>query len=71
MQNFVNTASFLCKITSIASTDFQIGDLVFEIGGKKKGQKQIESVEHGFVVKDDIESGYLNVIPLWAFGLNY
>jgi hypothetical protein len=24
-----------------------------------------------FVVKDDIEFAYLNVIPLWAFGLNY
>ena len=43
----------------------------FEIGGKKKGQKQIESVEKGFVVKDDIEYGFANIIPLWAFGLNY
>ena len=25
----------------------------------------------GYVVKDDIESGFGNVIPLWAFGLNY
>ncbi len=59
------------EVRSSKVSDFQIGDLVFEIGGKKKGQKQIESVEHGFVVKDDIESGYLNVIPLWSFGLTY
>jgi hypothetical protein len=24
-----------------------------------------------FVVKDGIEFGYLNVIPLWAFGLAF
>jgi hypothetical protein len=28
-------------------------------------------VKNGFVVKDDIEHGFLNTIPLWAFGLNY
>jgi len=41
------------------------------VGGKSKGQKQIQDVENGFIVKDDIESGYLNVIPLWQFGLMY
>ena len=44
---------------------------IFEIGGKNKQQKQIEKDGKSFVVKDDIEFGYLNVIPLWAFGLNY
>lgn len=28
-------------------------------------------VPNGYIVKDDIESGYANIIPLWAFGLNY
>lgn len=42
-----------------------------EIGVRKKGQKQIAEVENGYVVKDDIEAGYANVIPLWAFGLLY
>lgn len=42
-----------------------------EIGVRKKGQKQIAEVENGYVVKDDIETGYANVIPLWAFGLLY
>jgi hypothetical protein len=36
-----------------------------------KKQKQIQGIENAFVVKDDIESGYLNVIPLWEFGLLY
>jgi hypothetical protein len=31
----------------------------------------IEKNGNSFVVKDDIEFGYLNVIPLWAIGLNY
>ena len=45
--------------------------MTFEVGGKNKKRKQIESVENGYVVKDDIERGFLNTIPLWAFGLNY
>lgn len=52
-------------------SDFEIDGITFEIGGRKKGQKQIETAEHGYVVKDDIEFGYANVVPLWAFGLNY
>ena len=24
-----------------------------------------------FIVKDDIEYGYKNILPLWAFGLTY
>ncbi len=42
-----------------------------EVGGTNNQQKQIEKDGKSFVVKDDIEFGYLNVIPLWAFGLNY
>ncbi len=59
------------SVISSSVTDFIIDDMSFEIGGKKKGQKQIESIEKGFVVKDDIEYGFGNIIPLWAFGLNY
>lgn len=42
-----------------------------EVGGKNKQQSQLEKDGKSFVVKDDIEYGYRNVIPLWAFGLNY
>lgn len=52
-------------------SDFTIEGKTFEIGGKKKGQKQIETAVEGYVVKDDIEFGYLNSVPLWAFGFNY
>ena len=51
--------------------DFRIDDYTFEVGGRNKKQKQLQGIEQGYVVKDDIESGYMNVIPLWQFGLNY
>ncbi len=52
-------------------SDFTIGGYTFEVGGRKKGNKQIEGLSNGIVVKDDIEYGFLNIVPLWAFGLNY
>jgi predicted AAA+ superfamily ATPase len=51
--------------------DFRIGDMVFEVGGRSKTGKQIGDMENGYVVKDDIEYGWRNTIPLWAFGLMY
>ncbi len=68
---FYNQLKLNYPIVSSAKVDFKIGDLEFEIGGKNKGIKQIESMEKGFIVKDDIEIGYLNTIPLWHFGLMY
>ena len=52
-------------------SDFVIGKYTFEIGGRKKGQRQIEGVADAYIVKDDIEMGMGNIIPLWCFGLNY
>lgn len=52
-------------------SDFLIDGKTFEIGGKKKGQKQIAEAAEGYVVKDDLETGLGNVVPLWAFGMNY
>ena len=68
---FMNQTRVMNDVTSSAISDFEINGKVFEIGGRKKGQKQIENADEGYIVKDDIESGYANVIPLWAFGLNY
>jgi hypothetical protein len=59
------------RVASSPVSDFLIDSMTFEVGGKNKKKKQIETVENGFVVKDDIEHGFLNTIPLWAFGLNY
>lgn len=68
---FMNQTRVCNDVRSSDISDFEIDGKVFEIGGRKKGQKQIESADDGYIVKDDIESGYANVIPLWAFGLNY
>lgn len=59
------------KVVSSSVSDFTIDKYTFEVGGKKKGQRQIKDVANGYVVKDDIEYGHLNVVPLWAFGLLY
>ena len=59
------------KVTASKISDFEIDGLTFEVGGKSKGQNQIAEAKRGYVVKDDIEFSYGNVIPLWAFGLMY
>jgi hypothetical protein len=58
-------------VISSKKADFVIGDYTFEVGGKNKQQEQIKKDGKSYVVKDDIEHGYLNVMPLWSFGLNY
>jgi len=58
-------------VISSRISDFVIGKYTFEVGGRKKGQKQIENIADANIVKDDIEFAQGNVIPLWAFGMNY
>ena len=58
-------------VMSSSVADFKIGEYTFEVGGKNKKQKQIQGVDKAFIVKDDIEYGYMNVIPLWALGFLY
>ncbi|MEY8592916.1 AAA family ATPase [Butyricimonas hominis] len=59
------------EVVTSSAADFTIGKYTFEVGGKNKNQKQIEGIENAYIVKDDIEYGYKNIIPLWAFGLTY
>lgn len=68
---FLNQTRVLGDVTSSFVSDFEIGGNTFEVGGRSKGQDQLAGVQHGYVVRDDIEHGYGNVIPLWAFGLGY
>lgn len=68
---FMNQMRVVGDVTCSPVSDFMMDGMTFEIGGRKKGQKQISDVKDGYVVKDDIETGYANVIPLWAFGLMY
>ena len=68
---FYNQMRVTADIISSRISDFQINDMTFEVGGKKKGRKQIAEARRGYVVRDDIDTGADNIIPLWAFGLTY
>ena len=68
---FYNQMRVKNDVISSRQSDFKIGKYTFEVGGRKKGKKQIEDIPDSFIVKDDIEFAQGNVIPLWAFGLNY
>ena len=68
---FFSTMKATYPIVTSSVSDFSIGDYTFEIGGKNKMQKQIRDVENAYIVKDDIEYGMRNIIPLWMFGFVY
>ena len=58
-------------VFSSDKADFTIDKYTFEVGGQNKQQKQIQGISDAYVVKDDIEYGHRNIIPLWHFGFNY
>ncbi len=69
---FLSQLQPLHKVQMPSQGDFYVNDCyTFEIGGKGKGQKQLEAIENAWVVKDDIEYPMLKTIPLWMFGLLY
>jgi predicted AAA+ superfamily ATPase len=68
---FISMLAYKSMVSLPPQGDFFIDGRTFEVGGKSKKQKQLKGVEKGFVVKDDIETGYGNIIPLWKFGLLY
>ena len=68
---FINQTRVGHPVTSSTVTDFTIDDVSFEVGGKNKTTQQIQSLDNGFVVKDDIEKGFMNIVPLWQFGMLY
>lgn len=68
---FNNQMRVMNEVVTSKISDFKIGDYTFEVGGQGKGTRQLQGIENGFVVRDDIEYGHAQVIPLWHFGLNY
>jgi len=69
---FVNQLNGLYPIHLAEKGDFLVNEkYTFEVGGKNKKQVQIQGVSDAFIVKDDIEIGVGNVIPLYLFGLLY
>jgi len=69
---FFNQTRMLQCVTSSPIFDFIIdGKYTFDVGGHKNKQRQLQNIPDGYVVKDDIETGYGNIIPLWMFGMLY
>ena len=69
---FLNQLSAQHRVYYPKTADFLVDNkYTFEIGGKNKGKKQIAGIDKAFVVKDDIEYGYGNIIPLWLYGFLY
>lgn len=68
---FLNQMRVNYDVRSSDLSDFCINDKTFELGGRHKGTKQISDIKNSYIVKDDIEFGFDNIIPLWAFGLTY
>lgn len=68
---FLNQMRISHQVTASSVADFLVDDMTFEIGGKNKRKKQIEGIEKAYLIKDDVEFGYLNTIPLWQFGMMY
>ena len=58
-------------VTASPVSDFEVDSITFEVGGRRKGKRQIEGLERAYIVKDDVEFVYRNEIPLWHFGFVY
>ncbi len=59
------------NVWSSKISDFEIGDITFEVGGKNKKGKQLKGAENGYIVKDNIEYADGKCIPIWMFGFIY
>lgn len=69
---FLNQISIKHKVTYPKQGDFLVDNrFLFEIGGKAKTKKQIAGIDDSFVVIDEVEIGFGNKLPLWAFGFLY
>ncbi len=69
---FANQVSQRYSINASESGDFLVEDrYTFEIGGRKKGFKQIKDLPDSFIAADGIEQCGERKIPLWLFGMLY
>ena len=68
---FMNQLRVGHDVRASKAADFEAEGFTFEVGGRSKAQDQIRGMERAYIVKDDIEHGHGNVVPLWAFGLLY
>ena len=69
---FVNQLKTKHAVTILSQGDFLIdGQIVIEVGGRRKDKTQIEGLKNAWLALDDIEIGYQNTIPLYLFGMLY
>jgi len=69
---FANQVSQNHKLNISNKGDFTINEKYhIEVGGKNKTFEQIKDMKNSFLVKDNIESGFKNSLPLWLFGFLY
>lgn len=68
---FYNQTRVKNNVVASKISDFEINGVTYEVGGASKGGRQLAKAERGIIVRDDIEYGHGNVVPLWLFGLNY
>ena len=69
---FLNQVQHQYVVFASKTVDFKVdGNYEFELGGRNKKQKQIKELQNAFLVKDDIEIGTEQNIPLWLFGFLY
>ncbi|MBW6482093.1 MAG: AAA family ATPase [Vicingaceae bacterium] len=69
---FLNQLSSNYVVNSSNEADFLVANkFTFETGGKTKSKKQIKNIANAYVVRDNIEIGSNNMIPLWLFGFLY
>ena len=69
---FTDMLSYSHSISMPQKGDLMVDKhLLFEVGGRSKGYKQIANIPDSYVVADGIDIGFENKIPLWMFGLMY
>ena len=69
---FFNQLSTKYKVEASKQADFLVDEIyTFEVGGKNKATSQITGLSNAFIVKDNLEIGAGNSIPLWLFGFLY
>lgn len=69
---FFNQLKTVKNLYYTPAGDFNVNnECIIETGGKNKANKQIKSISHSYLAKDDIEIGFNNTIPLWLFGFLY
>jgi len=69
---FASQLGFKHDVFLHPDTDFAVGCHIFETGGRnKRRNKKQQKIDGLIIVKDDIEIGAENMIPLYLFGFLY